>query len=157
MPCIWLQHNNKQLFMNVAVLSPEDRAAIESGKLSRRINAFTALVDTGATTTCITPKVAEMVGLEPIGKVPIQGVSGQSFHNNFLFHIGFPLSQTLQGGSSGVVGKAVRNISLTVLDMEIQGAELQLNGDQFNVLLGMDVIGTGSLKLEGNGTASFSF
>jgi len=143
--------------MNVAVLSPEDRTALASGKLSRKINAFTALVDTGASSTCITPKVAEMVGLQAIGKVPIQGVSGPNYHNNYLFHIGFPLSQNTQGSLTAKGDKVISDVSLSVFDMKIEGAELQLHGDQFNVLLGMDVIGTGSLKLEGNGTASFSF
>jgi hypothetical protein len=39
----------------------------------------------------------------------------------------------------------------------IQGAELAIGQGGFDVLLGMDVIGMGSLAVEGSGTYSFSF
>jgi hypothetical protein len=39
----------------------------------------------------------------------------------------------------------------------IQGVELAIGPGGFDVLLGMDVIGMGSLAVEGSGTYSFSF
>jgi hypothetical protein len=41
--------------------------------------------------------------------------------------------------------------------MPIQGAELGFEGRGFDALLGMDVIATDSLAIEGIGTFSFSF
>ena len=53
------------------------------------MHVFRALIDTGAQSTCITSTAAEKVGLVPIGKVPILGVSGLQYHNNYLFKVGF--------------------------------------------------------------------
>jgi hypothetical protein len=44
-----------------------------------------------------------------------------------------------------------------ILPPPIHGGEITSTGGQFDVLLGMDVISTGSLAVEGIGTFSFSF
>ena len=110
---------------------------------------FRALVDTGAQSTCLTQAVAAAAGLKPIGKVPIQGVGGLHYHNNYLFHIGFVLADQGRNG-------AVEGGRLFLLDTPIQGAEFA-SGGGFDVLLGMDIIGIGSLSVEGSGTFSFCF
>ena len=40
---------------------------------------------------------------------------------------------------------------------ELEGIELKSPSKDFQVLLGMDIISIGSLKIEGNGTFSFSY
>ncbi len=44
-----------------------------------------------------------------------------------------------------------------ILDEVIEGAELTAGSAKFDVLLGMDIIGIGSLKIDGDGSFSFSF
>jgi predicted aspartyl protease len=112
---------------------------------------FKALVDTGATSTCITQRVASEVGLLPVGKVPIMGVSGQSYHNNYLFHVGFTISLENPENTNEL------QVEAHISAAQIQGAELVIPGGEFDVLLGMDILSTGSLAMEGGGTFSFSF
>lgn len=126
------------------------------------VAAVRALIDTGATTTCITAGVAAKLGLQPIGKVPVQGVSGIVHHNNYLFYVAFPFA--LPAGTppaSRLPPPAPGQVQgqVFVLDKVIQGCEF--NGGpnpSFDVLLGMDVISSGSLVVQGgNHTFSFSF
>jgi len=160
MPCIWGQHNGSQLFCAVAILPVSALAA--TGQLTPYVPmAVTALIDTGATTTCITSGLASRVPLTPIGKVPVHGVSGIAHHNNYLFYVAFPF--TLPPGTvdpnfpppspGQVLGQ------IFVLHKAIQGCELVTAPNAgFEVLLGMDVISSGSLVVQGgNGTFSFSF
>lgn len=157
MPCVWLPHNNKQLFINVAIVAPAVIDAVNQNKDPGRVEMFKALVDTGATSTCITKAVADKVGLVPIGKVPVHGVAGVSYHNNYLFHVGFTFQQPLPVGTE-VDAKAPKpKWNAHFLADPIQGAELKIGGDAFQVLLGMDVIASGALVVNGNGSASFSF
>ena len=151
MPCIWGKHNGSQVFLNVAVF--EDNIVDKlSGNPTERpfsLHVFSGLVDTGAQATCITSAAAEKVGLTPIGKVPIMGVSGLSYHNNYLFKIGFALGQL---GAAEIAAASVH-----IFDNPIQGAELNIGSSNFDVLLGMDIISSGSLKIDGDGSFSFSF
>mgnify|MGYP001819874489 CR=1 FL=1 len=144
MPCIWGTHNRSQLFLSIAVFPPNLQGA------PTNITAFKALIDTGAQSTCISSTVAQAVGLRPLGKKTISGVSGVAAHNYYSFHIGF-----MQIGLAGPNNTAQGN--LAILDPPIDGVELAISGQGFDVLLGMDVIAIGSLAVEGNGTFSFSY
>ena len=150
MPCIWGKHNKSQIYLKVAILpidmadkllSPDDEYSSDDLEL------FNALVDTGANTTCISPRVAEIVGLIPIGKTPVSGVAGIIDHNSYIFKIGFRLG----GDWSETNHKGV-----VIFNNEIHGPEINFDAN-VDVLLGMDIISTGSLALEGDGTFSFSF
>jgi len=149
MPCIWGKHDSSQVFLTVAIF---DAAA--TNKMSPgapiTMNVFNALIDTGAQSTCITSDAAEKVGLIPIGKVPIRGVSGLQYHNNYLFKVGFAFGKVTNR-------KEIKAARVNIFDTPIQGAELNLGSSNFDVLLGMDIIGQGSLKIDGDGSFSFSF
>ena len=152
MPCIWGKHNNSQVFINVAILTAEAVENINGNPGADHqgeVAIFKALVDTGAQSTCITKTVADQLKMIPIGKVPVNGVSGVQYHNNYLFHVGFPIGMR-QEEETVVRGE------LQILTASIQGAELS-GVPGFDVLLGMDVICTGSLKIDGDGSYSFSF
>jgi len=152
MPCIWGRHNRSQVFLNVAIIEDgvTERVSRPAPGQRIRFHVFSALVDTGAQSTCISREAAERVGLIPIGKVPIRGVSGLSYHNNYLFRVGFAFGEAEAQNS-------LTSASLHIFDKTIQGAELNIAGGAFDVLLGMDIIGTGSLKIDGDGSFSFSF
>jgi hypothetical protein len=133
--------------------------------LQGAIAAVNALIDTGATTTCISSGLATRLNLQPIGKVPIHGVSGVAHHNNYLFYVGFPFAFAPgvlpPSGAPGLPQPAQGQVQgqVFILDKVIQGCELIVAPTAgFEVLLGMDVISSGSLVVQGgNGTFSWSF
>jgi len=150
MPCIWGRHDRSQAFLNVSILDDALIARIAAASNAGDIyslHVFKALVDTGSQTTCISRAVAESLGIKPIGKVPIRGVAGGSYHNYYLFKVGFPFGN-LEG--DGTV------TSLHISSVAVEGVEMTVGGN-FDVLLGMDIIGLGSLKVDGDGSFSFSF
>src|SRR5580700_2973289 len=96
MPCIWGRHNGSQLILSVVILptaTMSGAAGLPPGApLQGLVAAVNALVDTGATTTCITEALAKRLNMQPIGKVPLYGVAGIAHHNNYLFNVGFPFA-----------------------------------------------------------------
>jgi hypothetical protein len=122
--------------------------------------AVTALIDTGATTTCITSGLASRLNLTPIGKVPVHGVSGNAYHNNYLFYVAFPFALPPGTVDPNLPPPPPGQVQgqIFILHRVIQGCELVTSPNaSFEVLLGMDVISSGSLVVQGNGTFSFSF
>ena len=152
MPCAWGSHDGKQLFLNVSILNAADADLAKKSHHVPNVRMFRALIDTGAMSTCITKNTAAAVGLSPIGKALIQGVSGPQYHNNYLFYVGFTITppQSVPPPSGTPV-----TVVLQMIDKPIQGAEFDSGTGGFDVLLGMDVISTGSLKIEGNGGFSW--
>ncbi len=148
MPCIWGEHNNSQIFLDVAIVPVTSNS--QRAELPPR---FRALLDTGAQLTCITSAVATKMGLSSIGMIPIQGASGVQSHNSYLFQVGLFRDILVAGNDENLVSQR----KLSTLNKDITGAEFNSMAGEFDVLLGMDVISTGSLKVEGNGTFSFSF
>jgi hypothetical protein len=114
---------------------------------------FKGLVDTGAQRTMISTNVVQQIGMRPITKVPLRGVGHEpTWHNAFLFHVGFIIANMPTPGST-----APPTAMVHLNTIPINGAEITSTAGLFDVLLGMDIIGTGSLKVEGSGTFSFSF
>jgi len=119
-----------------------------------------ALIDAGATTTCISTRLAQKLKIQPIGKVPIQGVSRASYHNSYLFMVAFPFP--LPPGSAAPVSLPAPKqnevqAKIHILQIVIHGVEFDPGNAGFDVLLGMDVIRTGTLVVQGDGNFSFSF
>lgn len=155
MPCLWLQHNNSQLFVSVGII---DAAAlnVQAPALAVPPRMFVALIDTGAQKTMISTNVVNALGLQPQGQIPIQGVGPNiTYHNGYLFHVAFTMQAAARAAPPGQQ-VMVAHINSNV----IYGAELAVPpGAQaaFDVLLGMDILSHGSLKVEGSGHYSFSF
>ncbi len=149
MPSIRGKHDGSQILLNVAIFDVDilDRAKNTD---SFGVNVFTALVDTGAQRTCITERAARAVGLSPIGKVPIRGVSGLNYHNNYLFRVGFAFSSAEEQSTAQLS-------RVHLVDQVIEGAELSLGNSRFDVLLGMDVISIGTLTISRDKTFIFAF
>jgi hypothetical protein len=67
------------------------------------LTAIEALVDTGATTSCIDNLLAVELGLPVVDRMPIAGVGGQHLANMYLAQIHVPaLNRTLYGTFAGV-------------------------------------------------------
>ncbi|WP_424947549.1 hypothetical protein [Candidatus Spongiihabitans sp.] len=150
MPCIWGSHNNSQIFLDVMVVAIDfDWQTVTP---QSPIPRFKALLDTGAQKTGITSAAAAKMSLSPSGMVRVHGVAGEQKHNEYLFRVGL----FLDGAIKVIDDKSLLSSPLSFLNKDIEGVEFNSSGG-FDVLLGMDVISTGSLKVEGNGTFSFSF
>src|SRR5712691_9629597 len=117
MPSAWGNHDKRQLFVNVALLTEVEAQLVAKGEILKEIKMFKALIDTGATGTCITKATADKIGLLPIGKVAVHGVSSTNFHNNYLFYIGFTVQGPISPGATQVSGY------LHMIATPIEGAE----------------------------------
>lgn len=129
---------------------------MQDGTFKTSPQMFKALIDTGAMGTCITVATAKKLSLQPVGKVPIQGVSGVKYHNNYLFHVGFLINIAPLPDPSPD-GQKVMNQELYMLPNQIQGAEFDSGQHKFDVLLGMDVIATGNLTVGSGGIFSWAW
>jgi hypothetical protein len=159
MPCLWLQHNNSQLFIHVGILDATTVSITTPGGITTNIHAppqmFIALVDTGAQKTMISTRVVQALGLQPQGMIAIQGVGPNvTHHNGYLFHVAFTIP-LITAGQQVVPGSTVP-VMVFIHPTAIYGAELT-STTGFDVLLGMDILSSGSLKVEGSGHFSFSF
>ncbi len=67
------------------------------------LKSVEALVDTGATTSCIDSLLGEQLGLPIVDRMPIAGVGGQHIANVYLAQIHVPaLNRTIYGAFAGV-------------------------------------------------------
>jgi hypothetical protein len=160
MPCLWLQHNNSQLFISVAIIDagalPPLHAAPAMAALPRM---FVALVDTGAQRTMISTNVVNTLGLQPQGQIQLQGVGPNfTWHNAYLFHVAFTVP--VVGPAAPPLPPGHLQVQIHVNSNVVYGGELPFPAgtrSPFDVLLGMDILSSGSLKMEGSGHFSFSF
>lgn len=129
---------------NVAILQPGDdiRKRIRSPR-----HAYKALVDTGATNTCISPKVAENVGLLPQGKKPLTSATQQQVNVNVYdvaLHI--VIEKIVPVAPKGGMNK--QRSQFSVLSSRLQVTEFAQPAN-FDVLLGMDVLSECVLFISG--------
>ena len=104
----------------------------------REVRAYSAIWDTGATNTGVTPRVARECGLVPIGQTTVVGVHGEDLSNVYLIDVYLPN------------GLTVREITAS----EMPG----LTGRFDDVLIGMDIIGLGDFAVSNyRGKTTFTF
>lgn len=123
--------------------------ASASGQIqNQHLHAFTALMDTGATSTCISQSVIDTCGLQPTGQAEMMGATGPRTVNQYTFEVGF---------MHGQVQKPDGSISGNMALIPTQG--LQFHGGQsaFEVLLGRDVLCQGQFSMSFDGHWAFSF
>ena len=154
MPCLWGRHNNSQVFLTVGIIDAGVVKITGTGRFGASAplpHMFQALLDTGAQRTMISTNVVNTLNLTPVGSIPLQGVGDKvTYHNGYLFHVAFVFPVT-----SLIPGTATSRAIYSNLK-PIYGGELTSTGGVFDVLLGMDIISSGSLKVDGDGTFSFS-
>ena len=89
MPCLSGSFNtNTGPLINVGVLEPGTLAPTSA--TPAQITTFPALIDTGASATCISPNVAQTVGLLPIGMRPMTSATHSVPVNVYLVDLLLP-------------------------------------------------------------------
>jgi hypothetical protein len=105
-----------------------------------------ALIDTGASCTCISAKVISDLSLAPMGKQPVGGVHGSRPTNAYQFQVGFVFPQSQTPGGA---------VNANVMSFLVNGIEC-IPQPGFEVLLGRDVICSGAFTLSFDGYAVLS-
>ncbi len=143
MPCLSVPYNPKVgPLVQVAIFSVE---TVVSGQLNQKEvspTMFMALVDSGASNTCISKRIVAEIGLSPTGKVPVAGVHGSTPTNTYQFGVGFLFPQRQES-----TGALVGDLSVHLID----GTEFSNEGCGFDVLLGRDIICKGSMQMSFDG------
>ena len=134
--------------MDVAIVGASIEAASYFANPAEGLSVFSApvkaLVDTGATSTSISRRTAETLGLAPVGKRDLMTANGPQRSRVYHFQIAM-LAEPGEGAPFFVLPDLVEGI--------------ELNSDElvFDILLGMDVISQGDLLIRRNGAFSFEF
>ena len=149
MPLIQGNHNGRAAIVTVAIV---DAAKYKEHKQSdnpvfQGAVPFRALIDTGATRTMIANRVVARMGLQQVNKIQFSSLDGLTWRPGYLFHVAF--YESLPASTTGFS-------KIRVLKRDINGGELS-DDRTFDVLLGMDVLTTGSLHIEKDGTFRFVF
>jgi predicted aspartyl protease len=125
------RHDRRRIILPVLVLRPTPSRDL-SGYEAR------ALLDTGATTSGITPRVARNLDLPPRGKRPLGSARGEEQAERYLFRIG--LMTVPRGGAP----------SFPFLFDDVVGFELRDNF-HLDMLLGMDVLSQCDFSMDRSG------
>jgi hypothetical protein len=94
------------VLLPVAILPQSQLAELQSkGPGALNITTFSALIDTGASVTCISSNVIKTLGLQPSGKTVMSGSTGQNTVDQYAFVVGFMFSvqQNPTGTFSGQI------------------------------------------------------
>lgn len=110
----------------------------ENGQNEVHLIGFSALLDTGASRTCVSPSVISQAGLKPISRTIIQTAAGPSEVNQYQADIILQMGSTI----------TFSNFIIT----EFSCPETS----PFQALLGMDVVMSGCLTVSFDGRYTFS-
>jgi hypothetical protein len=104
-----------------------------------QVSIFPALIDTGATLTCVSPQVVQAVGLHPSGKRDMVSATQSAPMNVYLVDLVLPF---------GTAGLHMPDVQV----MEFAGSP----NNPFQMLLGRDILGRGTFTLSFDGHFTFS-
>ena len=136
------------LIWDVAVV-PDSIPSDKTGRPGR-LHMCRALVDTGATSTCISKSVAAELGIEPTGKVDMQTAGGVVDVNVYSVRIGFPFGR--KANQSGETTTQIQFINAI-----IQAPEFDPGNSNYRALIGRDILRIGVLSMSYDGHFSFAY
>jgi len=90
----------------------------------------------------VSRRVVERTGLQVVNRIPFAGLGGVSWRPAYLFHVAF-----YESSPTGVPQEVSR---IRLCRKVINGGELS-DEPTFDVLLGMDIITTGTLTIDRDG------
>lgn len=99
---------------------------------------FDGLLDTGASATCITPKIVQSLNLISTGKVKVFGATASAVMNQYKIDLGLRFGNQAIGMDGVVV------------------TEYTSNSSRHSVLIGRDILCRGVLTMDFTGHFSFS-
>jgi hypothetical protein len=149
MPLIQGHHNGRAAVTPVTIIDVAKYIEHKTSKshVLKGAKPFLALIDTGATSTMIAPRVVAALGLEQVNRIRVAGLGGVSSRPAYLFHVAFYDRPPFGPDDISRIHICTR---------EINGGELT-DEHSFDVLLGMDILSTGDLHLSTDGSWTFSF
>jgi hypothetical protein len=103
---------------------------------STHVTTFPALIDTGATATCISPAIVQAVGLQPIGRRQMVSATESIPVNVYLLLFPF--------GAGGLILPGAQ-----VMEFFAEG------GNPFQMLVGRDIICRGTFTISFDGHFAF--
>lgn len=138
MPCISTSFDpNIGPIINIGIAKPNTlRTANQQS--SPVITLFSALIDTGASITCISPKIAQTVGLRPTGKMQMASASQVVAVNSYLADVALPFGDPV----AAVQTQTLASESMTLM-------EYQSNNTGYEALIGRDLICKGLFSMTG--------
>lgn len=146
MPCLSIKYTPKVgPLLQVAIALPTFKPPQSPIGDDHGLVFYTALIDTGASYTCISGKIVKELKIPPIGKQLIHGVHGPGATNQYQFQIGLAFPQSQDAGG------IIRANLATFL---VNGVEFVPSGS-FDVLLGRDILCNGSFTMSFDGHATF--
>lgn len=101
-----------------------------------------ALLDTGASSTCLSKNVIDEIGLNPIGKTKMSGATGATDVDKYNFCLGFMFDAIQE--PTGVMSGALQ---LHLID----GCEFSNHGFGFDILIGRDILCKGAFSMSFDG------
>ncbi len=119
------------LHTKVSVCLPVTTDEASQGKTT--IKEYTAIWDTGATSSAITKRVVEDLGLMPTGLAEVRHAKGISSTNTYLVNIALP-SKVMYG-------------QVRVTEVDLIPDDNTVHDNQPQILIGMDVIGSGDFAV----------
>lgn len=122
---------------------------LEEGGPDDSLRLYAALVDTGASTTCITRSVADDLALQPIGKIDMHTAGGLVSVNTYDVHVALLIGHGKNPDGS-VTGE------FAVLS-NVRALEFDAGDASYQALIGRDILRLGVLTQSPDGHFSFAF
>lgn len=113
------------------------------------VSVYSALVDTGASRTCIAQSLAEEIDARPIGKTAMQTAGGSVSANIYDVHVGIVLGNAKNPDGSG-------RSQVSVIP-NVRVLEFEPGHTTYSALIGRDILRDGVLTLSFDGHFSYSF
>jgi hypothetical protein len=132
-------NDRRRITLPIVILRPEPVTNLEGYRAM-------ALLDTGATTTGITPRVADALGLLSLGKRPLGSAQGDGQADRYLFRVGLYPTTAIDGTTASYpyIFDATMGFGLS-------------NSFRLDALLGMDVLSQCDFRMNRSGQAVLSF
>ena len=131
--------DNRQIIIDVLIGHPHSAESFDLDDFLANNPPYKALIDTGATHTCISPNIAQKLALVPEGKKQVHSATHKTSVN--LYHVSFFIPITQQAGQE------IRVDARAIFDLEVTEIIQPIN---YDVLLGMDVLADCSLFIAQN-------
>lgn len=111
----------------------------QTGSQPTQITTFPGLVDTGASTTCISPTVVNTIGLKSTGKRPMVSANQTKPANIYLVDLVLPF------GNAGIIKQGIQVMEFNAMA-----------NHPYQLLVGRDILCGGVFTLSFDGHFSFS-